>query len=491
MSTTTKSLNGFFWLTGGAGLHFLLRALFVAVLSRLLSPEDFGLLSTAMLVISLTELFVQIGIGPALIQRTKITKNHISTSITFSIFAGIALYLLFLTLNGFIEEFFRMPGLKGILNWLCLIFPLHLFSQISYSLLQKEMKFKILAGWDSLSYLIGYGFVGVTLALYGFGVYSLVIASLIQALLYSIFLYRTSNYKIDFAFKKQEFRELISVGGGFTLANILNYFARNGDYIIIGRYMGSVELGVYSRSYTLMNMADSLFGNVINKVMFPIFSNIQEDQPKVKIGLLRSLELLLILLIPTAIFLFLNSKSIVLGFLGAQWVEAIFPFQILIIGMVPKMATKLFGVTLKGIGKIKANTYFQLFYMISIVSLSYYFRNETIVIISYAVSATLFLNFFLQIIYLLYINLLNLTDLLKTVSITIPLSLLTIISTIVFNRIYQELFQPNDFLSMTLSVITLGIIISLIIYFELKLFLGAEGVHIIKKIKNKVNKNEK
>lgn len=485
-SLTDKTISGFIWLLGSSGAQAILRVIFVAILARLLTPEDFGLIATAMLVISFTELVAQIGVGPALVQKKDITDKHITTAFSFIIFLGIGLYLFFLLINPLLASFFNMPELEKVLNLLCVILPFHMFSQVSYSMMQKKLLFKKLAGWDTFSYGVGYGAVGISLAYLGIGVFSLVWASITQAILYSTILFIINPHSLRLGFYKNELKELIISGSGFSLASIFNYFALNGDYLIIGKFLGAAQLGIYSRAYTLMNMVNKIFGNVIHKILFSTFSIIQTDNEKLTQGLERSLNLIAITLIPLTVFCYLFANEIIVLLLGEKWLNVVSPYKILIFGMFFRVAYKITTTFLMGTGLIMQNTFFQLIYMILIIFGSYSFIKFGINAIAYVVIFTLMINFIIQFYFLWKKGMVKIKFLFLPILKTIPLLTIILIlsySIILINRIIMF----NDIFVMLLSAFIIFILSLIFLYFELEQIVTKDGVWLFKKLKTKLD----
>lgn len=359
----SNALRGFLWFTGATAVHSVLRLIFVATLARLLSPSDFGVMATAMLVVKFSEVILQMGVGPALVQKKDLTKKHLDSAITLTLIMGVGMYGLFLLFNPLIEEFFGMSGLKEILNLLCLIIPLRMFSQVSYSTLQRDFKFKKLAGWDVFSYAVGYGGLGILLAKLDFGVYALVYAATVQALLYTVILYFLNPHSLRFRIYKNETYELVNYGAGFTLASVFNYMGRNGDTFVVSKFLGELQLGFYDRAYTLMNVVNNVLGSTINKVMFPTFSSIQDNKGKIEQALSKSFNLSFGVLIPASFFCYMLADDIVLFLLGDKWSGSVAPFRILCFFFAFRVTGKISSVTMKGLGFIYQHAVSQFIYM--------------------------------------------------------------------------------------------------------------------------------
>ncbi len=380
-------------LAGSAG-QSAMRVLFTMVLARLLTPEDFGLIATATIVTSFAELFVQFGFGQSLVQKKKISPQDVGTAYTCSLALGVAFGLSTLALAEPLAHFFEQPALAPVLRMLALLFPIKSLNQIQYGILQREMKFKALAGRDALSYLIGYGMAGIGLAILGYGVYALVWAILLQAVVYSILLsVSQQSYKIRFSYSSQSFNALFSFGKNLTLAKIFNYAATRGDYFIISKMLGAAPLGYYSRGYSLMNIPNNLAGRSVDTVLFSDFSKNQENRSKVATTLGKAYLMILRVTLPALPWFFFYAEEIVLLLLGEQWRPVIAIFQVLIVGMSFRLLYKISSSLVRGLGYMVFNRWAQFAYMLVVLAGSYVGSFIGLQMIAWTINLAIFLNF--------------------------------------------------------------------------------------------------
>ncbi|NUN24154.1 MAG: oligosaccharide flippase family protein, partial [Candidatus Jettenia caeni] len=266
--------------------------LVLAILARLLTPKDFGIVSAAMVVVRLSEVFAQIGIGPAIVQRQDLKTVHLRTGFTISCLSGLSLTGLISSLAPQISVFFHMEELIPVIRGVSLVFLFQGISLVAESLLQRELQFRWLAIIQSLSYAVGYGIVGISLAFLGFGVWSLVIAYLSQMAFKSIFLLKVKPHPKRLALERRAIAELMYFGGGFTLARIGNAIAGQGDYLVVGRWLGANALGLYSRAYQLMTIPAMLFAKILDTVLFPAMAQIQTQPERLRVAYRRGVALI-------------------------------------------------------------------------------------------------------------------------------------------------------------------------------------------------------
>jgi teichuronic acid exporter len=172
---TRRTVTGLLWAAWGKTAHALLQLAILAVLARLLAPADFGVVSAALVVIGLSSIFSQLGLGPALVQRPELEDRHTDSAFVASIAFGVGLGALVWIVAPHAATFFRIADVKPVLHALAVVFPLQGVSVVAESLAKRELRFRWIANVAVISYGLGYGAVGIALAAYGLGVWSLVL----------------------------------------------------------------------------------------------------------------------------------------------------------------------------------------------------------------------------------------------------------------------------------------------------------------------------
>lgn len=371
-SLSKQTFSSALWMFSSSGLQAVLRIAFNAILARLLSPSDFGVVAIATMITGFAELLVQMGVGPALVQTKNITDDHINTGFTFSVLSGFFMAFCFWLINPFIASFFNMPALTSILNVLLWIFPIKMVTKISNSIIQRELLFKKLAGVDVVSYLLGYGLVGITLAYLGYGFTALIWATLMQAAINSALMFYMQPHSVRLRIKVKLLKPLLSYGTNFTLANFFSYMALQADFFVVGKIMGPAALGFYNRAYNLMNNSTAVIGTVMNTVLFASFSRVQDDKKRQESSLSKSYTLLFLLFLPISIFVIILAPELVGILLGNKWNTVIFPFQILAGSMVFRIGYKVGSTFAKGMGAAGATLKFNSFTLFLSSSVRYW-----------------------------------------------------------------------------------------------------------------------
>lgn len=366
-----RTFSGFFWVAMGSGIQVALKIGVLAILARLVNPNDFGLMGIALIVMEFAKMISHMGVGPALVQRKEIEKRHLTTGFTLSIIIGAFFAFLLLFTAPYIAVFFRMPELTGVLRVLSLIFLIDSFTLIAQALMQRNMKFKMSTSIEVISYAVGYGAVGIFLGFLGWGVWALVVGSLSQSLLLTILLLFVQPFPKMFGFEWKAFKELIFFGGGFTMAKIANYLATQGDNLIVGRMLGATALGIYGRAYQFMVMPAGLFGNALDRALFPAMAKVQDHQPSLAKAYLTGVSIIGLISIPCSFLIFLLAPEIVMVLLGSGWTEVVLPFQILACSLFFRMSYKMSDSLSRATGAVYRRAWRQVIYAVMVITGSY------------------------------------------------------------------------------------------------------------------------
>ena len=396
-SLTQKTFRGFFWQFGGTIFKTVIQLGVLFVLARLISKADFGIVQSALVVVGLSKLVSQMGVGPALVQKETLTSLHIRSGATISLFLSIISFLIVFFSSGLLADFFKMPELTVVLKVVAVLFVLEGITTVSQSLLLREMRQKALAKIDFLSYSVGYGLVAIVLAYYDFGLWSLIFAQLTQSTIKCISSYIVSRHSILPFFGKKEAKELLYFGGGFTLAKLFSYLALQGDNIITGRYIGADALGVYSRAYSLMVKPVSLIGDSIDKALFPAMSARQNQKNRLIEAFINGARLITFLALPISCILILSANELIIVALGDKWVDAIIPFQILTAGLLFRIGYKMGDCLCRATGRIYSKAMRSLIYAICILLGSYIGSKWGIIGVAYGTLFAVIVNYILLI----------------------------------------------------------------------------------------------
>jgi PST family polysaccharide transporter len=390
---THRVLGGFLWMAGGRGATAAAQFLVLAVLARLLTPADFGVVSAAMIVIGFSGIFSKLGLGPALVQRPHLEPRHLQTAATASILFGILIGVIIWAGAPLAAGFFRMPQVEAILRVLAWVFPLQGLVVVAESMLLKELQFRRLANLDVLCFTCGYGLVGIVGAAAGLGVWALVAGHIAQSLLKTTILLFISPLPRRLALERRAFTELMYFGGGLTAAKIANHIALDADNIVVGRWLGTAALGIYGRAYQLMAVPTRLFGTALDDVLFPILARVQGKVERLATGYRRSVALVAILMLPSSTVFFILAPELIYVVLGPGWEEVVGPFRVLAAGILLRTSYKMSDSIARSTGAVYRRAWRQFVYAILVIGGAWVGQHWGVVGVAFGVLGALVVNF--------------------------------------------------------------------------------------------------
>lgn len=337
------------------------------LLARILPPQDFGVVALAYVVIGFAAVLSELGLAPAVVQRRDLTERHLRVSFTTAVAAGIAMAVALYVLAPLIGVLTRTPELPRLLRALALLFVAGGLGATSRGLLQRALDFRRLFLLEVASYSVGYAFVAVILALQGFGAWSLVVGALAQNFLASVLALHLARHSRRPLFATRELRDLLGFGAGMSLLQLVNYTARSGDNFVVGRWLGPLSLGLYSRAYSLMALPLNYGGTVISSVLFPAFSEINSDRERMKRAYLMSVQLTALLAAPVMAGMIVAAPHMVMGLYGPRWTGAVLPLQILCAAGLFRTVYHLAGSVAQASGQVYAELRRQVGYMVIVI----------------------------------------------------------------------------------------------------------------------------
>lgn len=306
------------WIGISQVLRLLLQFSAIIILSRILSASDFGLMTMASVVIMFAELFSGMGITTALIQKDRITNNFKSTIFWSSLTIGVAIGVIVASSSPIVARIFSEPRLVDILIVLALIFPITALGSSHLALLERDLRFQNVAQAEMLAAFLGL-FTALGLAWYGAGVFSLVGQALVTSTLMTAQFWFLARWRPAFIWRNQELDGVWRFGSNLVGLNVIEYFARNSDNILIGRFWGPGELGLYNLAYRLTSLPTLTISYAINRVLLPVYSEKVRSGNEVANYFLRIVALVALLVAPMSFGLWAVREPFVAVLLGPQW----------------------------------------------------------------------------------------------------------------------------------------------------------------------------
>ena len=288
------------------------------LLARLLGPEPFGIVAVAWIILGVGNLFADLGFGAALVQRASLSTSDLRFIFTCQMMFSSLLTLAGVLASESIAAYFHKPEAALVIKAMFFLFIFQSLGQTAGAMLRRSMNFKTLQQITIVSYLAGYLGVGVPAALLGFGVWSLVAAQSIQALLNSLLLIRASAVPIGLCFTAGD-PDIVRYGLKVTAANLSSWSISNLDVVFIGRAFGIVELGLYNRALNLVNMPMSIITTGFQGVLFAACARAQRDIAVIRRIYLETNAAVAILCFPIFLTVAVVPETLVLALYGPQW----------------------------------------------------------------------------------------------------------------------------------------------------------------------------
>jgi O-antigen/teichoic acid export membrane protein len=340
----SKAVSGLKWGSAATFANAVMQIGYTSAMARLLAPEAFGLVAIASVILRFGTYFANLGLNKAIVQKEELTQEHIRAAFTSSSLLGILFTFLTWLLAPLAANFFENPEVAPIVRVMALSFLINGLSATAVSLLERDMLFKNVSILETISYVISYLGVGVVLAYLGFGVWSLVYASLAQAALLALGSYVIIRHNVLFIFRWEPYKPLFSYGSKMSFISFMEFLHQELGTILIGRVLGSYSLGIYNRAYMLVNLPMYMLTRTLTKVIFPSFSKIQNDIQKLGRVYLSSITLLAAIVFPACFGILVAAPEIVRILLGEQWGDSVPVLQVLSLAIPLSFITMFAGI---------------------------------------------------------------------------------------------------------------------------------------------------
>src|SRR5690606_17573370 len=328
MSLKQKTINGLFWTFGeqfaSKGIGFIVSI----ILARILLPEEFGLIAMIMVFIGIGHSMVDSGMTSSLIRTINPNQRDYSTVFFINVIVSFLVYgIIYLTAPA-IAAFYEQPILADLVRVYALIIVIQSFVTVQITRMTKEMNFRIQVIILIPSIIVG-GIVGIVLALNGWGVWSLVYMALVRTLISTIQYWFYTGWRPDWVIDRERLWEHFNFGYKLTLAGILNTIFVNAYNIVIGKFFSSTQVGDYSNAAQLRMFPVKSLSGALKKVTYPLFSDIQEDNDKLRMVYRKVMMQSMFIITPILSYAFISAEPLFRFILTEKWLPAVPYFRIL------------------------------------------------------------------------------------------------------------------------------------------------------------------
>jgi len=328
MELKEKTYIALFWSFIERSGDQLFRFVFSIVLARLLLPEHFGLIGLAFIVTEIARIFVQSGFGLALINKNNHTMLDECSVFYFNVFVGLLASIGIFVLAPFIGMFYKSAELVPIVRVMSATVFISSFGTIQTTLLTKSIDFKSQT-LISLPSTLASGVVGIVLAYHNYGVWALVVQSIMSSVLQTILLWLIYGWRPSLQFSFFSLKEMFPYGSRLLASSLVQMLFGNIYTILIGKLFNQKMLGYYTRSVQMQKMPlDSIWG-IFWRVTFPVLSSVKTDVDQFNRILKKAANNISFVVFPLLLISFVISEELFTVLFGIKWAASVPMFKIL------------------------------------------------------------------------------------------------------------------------------------------------------------------
>ena len=342
--------KGVFWIAIAKYSGIVVQLLISAILARLISPAAFGTIAVAMVILYFLNIFSDIGIGAAVVQFKQLTKQHLNSLFTLTTDIGILLAALLYASSGIISSYYGDITLQRVCQMMALVIFFNSLNVVPNALMRKDKRFRTIA-LRTLFFQVVSGSIAVWGAFHGWGIYALLVSPVLTAI--GVFVVNYYNYPLRPVLKvSQEAINTVASYSVFQFAfAFFNYFSRNLDKLIIGKFFSLTQLGYYDKSYHLMQLPLQNTTFVIEPVLHPILSSLQDNKHELCEKNRKLAVLISNLSFPIGLILYFCGGELIRIVYGGQWDAAIPVFKILALSLPLQMIQSTSGAIYQAAGR--------------------------------------------------------------------------------------------------------------------------------------------
>jgi O-antigen/teichoic acid export membrane protein len=369
-SLRVQTIRGVIWHAFETFGGQLIQLIITIILARILVPEDFGILGLLIIFTELSKVILDSGFSQTLIRKKDANQNDFTSVFYFNVCIGLTIYLALYLCAPLISNFYNFPKLTSISRVVFLSIVINSFSIVQNAKIIKEVQFNILAKRTIISNLIA-GIIGITLALQGFGVWSLVAQVVFASLFRGLLLWIYSKWRPSLHFSLRPILEMLPFSINLLISGIFDVLVTNIQTLLIGKFYSKKDLGYYTQARRIEGIPSSSLTSIVRTVTFPVLTNIQDDVDNVKLAYRKIIQISFFFVFPLMLGLISMADNLIISLLGDQWKPSIGYFRILCItgAIFPLYSINLNIFLVRGKSKLylKVNILKRIFTLISII----------------------------------------------------------------------------------------------------------------------------
>jgi O-antigen/teichoic acid export membrane protein len=336
------------------GITLVIQIGSMMILARILTPTDYGMMAMVAAITGFAKMFSSLGLSTATIQMADINHDQVSTLFWINTGIGAILSLIVASLSPTVAWFYQTPELVWVMLALSITFFINGLAVQHSALLNRQMHFFSLAKIEIISMITGI-LLAILAALKGVGYWALVLGNLTQCVCSTTGVWFSLKWLPSLPKRDPQIGAIVKFGSDIMAFNIVNYFSRNLDNILIGKFHGSSVLGLYSKAYQLLMMPITNLRDPMTRVALPTLSRLQNAPERYRNYYMKFISLLAFLSMPIIGFMFVCSDQIIILALGDQWIDASILFKILAVVAFIQPVSSTRGLVLLSLGESRKN----------------------------------------------------------------------------------------------------------------------------------------
>ncbi len=359
--------GGAVWSVGGLLVAEPIRIAFTALLARILDPSDFGLLGIATIFVGLMTIGNELGLQASIIQRPFLDDDELNSLFWFNLGVGLLFAITTASISSVVAFAFGEPTAGPLIAALGVGFVVVSLVQVQNALVRRAFDFRVPALANIGAVVVG-GLAALWCANAGFGVWSLVVNSLVASTTSAVIVQSRVRYRPRFHFEWSEVRGFVHLGSRLMASDLMQYGAGTVDNAVVGYMLGPAALGPYGLAYNLITYPARRISAVLAASVFPAFARVQDDRSRLRSGLERSVAVSSVVVLPLTAAAAVAGRSLIIGLYGGQWNDAVLPFQALCLAAAGRSVAVHAENVFKALGRGSAVALWSLFGLLGIGS---------------------------------------------------------------------------------------------------------------------------
>ena len=323
----SQTKRGLYWTFFNNFANYGLQFVVSIILARLLSPEDYGITALPSIFIAVAGSLVDCGFGAALVRKPTVTDKDLSTAFYYSISVGLVLYSALFFSAEWIAEFYKAPILASVLKFTALGLLFSPIRSVQGVQLTRRLDFKTPTK-ISVTCRITTGIVGIAMAYMGYGIWALVIPSVVSSILTILLLYYYVRWLPLAGWSRESFKYLWDFGNKMLASRLIDTIYCNIYPLVIGKYYSTRDLGMYNRAYGYANLPSSNLTNVLHGVTYPVLSKVQDDTETLSRNYRKMICVTVFIVFPLMMMLSALARPLILVMITDKWEPSIILLQI-------------------------------------------------------------------------------------------------------------------------------------------------------------------